>query len=444
MGWPKFVQNSWAATADGGLAVIAYAPTMVNAMAGGEQVQIAENTGYPFEEKIRLKISMKKPAAFPLALRIPGWCSNAVVRVNGKIQSGARAGSFFRVERKWKNGDAVEIHLPMPIQTLFGPSHAVAINRGPIVYSLKIGERWSVRTPDSLKMGFDEFEIHPTTPWNDALELNLTNPAASLTFTNFALPENPFDPKRPSVALLAKARQISGWTIGWRGTHAFEPPPSPVTSTNPLENVTLVPFGSQHLRVSWFPYLGTPSPVCDSFAENFDSSWCKRWTTFGGNWLARGGALRTVPASANGAKSLAMKTAFTNFTYEADVSVGASGDAGLIFRVSKPDIGADAYCGYYVSISSENSRLEFGWASNSWHEITGAPMNFTANQFYHLKIEARDSHFKIFVGDSNQPAIDVDDDHFSGGMIGVRDYCTDDKQSISGFAHLMVKELAAP
>jgi hypothetical protein len=37
--------------------------------------------------------------------------------------------------------------------------------------------------------------------------------------------------------------------------HAFEPPASPVVSTNSLENVTLVLFGSQHMRTSWFPCL---------------------------------------------------------------------------------------------------------------------------------------------------------------------------------------------
>ena len=55
MGWPKFVQNSWAATPDGGLALIAYGPTVVNSMVGGQQVQITEDTGYPFEEQVRLK-----------------------------------------------------------------------------------------------------------------------------------------------------------------------------------------------------------------------------------------------------------------------------------------------------------------------------------------------------------------------------------------------------
>ncbi len=58
-----------------------------------------------------------------------------------------------------------------------------------------------------------------------------------------------------------------------------------------------------------------------------------------------------------------METAFTNFTYEADVSVGPVGNAGLVFRVSKPDIGADAYCGYYIGIDAQNSELEFGYAS---------------------------------------------------------------------------------
>ena len=184
--------------------------------------------------------------------------------------------------------------------------------------------------------------------------------------------------------------------------------------------------------------------MCENFSEHFNPTWCQRWTTFGGNWYARNDALSTVAASANGAKALAMATAFTNFTYEGDVSVGDVGDAGLIFRVSKPDIGADAYCGYYVGINAQQSRVELGWASNSWHSITSAPMNFTANKSYHLKISAQGSHIKIFIGDADQPIIDVHDDHFASGMIGVRDYCSDGDQSLSSFSNLAVIEAAVP
>jgi hypothetical protein len=377
---------------------------------------------------------------FPLILRIPGWCSNATITVNGQLQSGVTPASFFRIQRTWTNGDQVVVNLPMPIQTLAGPSRAVAINRGPVVYSLKIGEQWTVRTPDPLDLGFDEFQVQSTTPWAYALQLNPTNPAASLTFTNFTTPANPFDPSEPSVELLAHARRLPAWTIGWRGTHAFEPPASPVASTNPLENITLVPFGSQHMRISWFPYLGVPSPKSGSFSESFDPTWSQRWTVFGGNWLARNGTLSTIPASANGAKALAMETAFTNFTYEADVSVSSVGNAGLLFRVSKPDIGTDAYCGYYVGINSKMSELEFGCASNSWNVITNVPMTFAANTFYRLKVQARGSRFKIYVGDGNQPVVEVDDHHFSSGMIGVRDYCNDGNRSFSSYSHLAANE----
>jgi hypothetical protein len=438
MGWPKFVQNSWAATADGGLAVLTYGPTVVNAMAGGKQVQITEDTGYPFEEQVRLQLSVSNAVAFPLLLRIPGWCSNATLTVNGQPQSGVAAGSFLRIARTWTNGDLVVANLPMPIQTLAGPGRAVAINRGPVVYSLKLGEQWTVRTPDPLGLGFDEFEVHPTTPWAYALQLNPSNPAVSLIFTNFATPTNPFDPAEPSVELIAQARPLADWTIGWLGTHAFEPPSSPVASTNPLETVTLVPFGAQHMRLSWLPYLGTPSPTSGSFTENFDSTWSQRWTVFGGNWSARNGTLSTVPGSANGAKALATQTAFTNFTYEGDVSVGAVGNAGLIFRVTRPDIGADAYCGYYAGINAQNARLEFGYASNSWHALTNVPMPFTANTFYHLKIQALGSHLRVFVNDTNQPLVDWHDSTFAGGMLGVRDYCTDGNQSLSSFSNLVV------
>ncbi|PYK07941.1 MAG: hypothetical protein DME65_15285, partial [Verrucomicrobia bacterium] len=400
MGWPKFIQNSWAATSDGGLALLTYGPTAVNAMAGGTQVQITEDTSYPFEEEVRLRISVSNSVTMPLVARIPGWCTNATVSVNGQTQSGVASGNFFRMTRTWTNGDLVVISLPMPIQTPSGPSSSVAIYRGPILYSLPAGENWTVRTPDPFGLGFDEFEVRPTTSWNYALQLDPANPSASLTPSRLTTPPNPFDPAQPSVSLSASAKQLPGWTIGWLGTQSFEPPVSPVTSTNSLLAVTLLPFGSQHLRVSWLPYLGVPSPTTRSFMENFDSTWSQRWTVFGGNWSARNSTLSTVPASANGVKALAMATAFTNFTYEADVLVGSLGNAGLIFRVTKPDIGADAYCGYYAGINSQNSRLEFGYANNSWHQITNVPMTIAANTFYHLKVQALGSRLRVFVTDT--------------------------------------------
>ena len=187
MGWPKFVENSWAATADGGLALIAYGPTVVNAMAGGRQVQITEDTAYPFEEQVRLSICVSNSATFPLVLRIPGWCTNATISVNDQPPSNPTAGSFFRIQRTWTNGDSVVVNLPMPIQTATGPGRTVAINRGPLVYSLRVGENWAIRTPDPFGLGFDEFQIRATTPWNYALQLNPAFPSASLTFTNFAI-----------------------------------------------------------------------------------------------------------------------------------------------------------------------------------------------------------------------------------------------------------------
>jgi hypothetical protein len=138
-----------------------------------------------------------------------------------------------------------------------------------------------------------------------------------------------------------------------------------------------------------------------------------------------------------------MKTAFNNLTYEGDARVGPVGDAGLIFRVSKPDIGADAYLGYYAGISAASAQFIFGYASNGWHAVASVPMTIASNTFYHLKIQASGASLKFFVTDTNTPILSTQDSHFAGGMVGVRDYCADPNQSLSGFANLVAIESAA-
>ena len=111
-GWPKFTQNLWYATHDGGLAAMVYSPCNVTAeVAGGVRVTIAERTQYPFDEQIRFEIRIDgrkvKTAEFPLRLRIPGWCKGATVAVNGQAVASPGKGSVAEVRRTWRTGDVV-------------------------------------------------------------------------------------------------------------------------------------------------------------------------------------------------------------------------------------------------------------------------------------------------------------------------------------------------
>ena len=107
-GWPKFTQNLWYATHDGGLAAMVYSPCNVTAeVAGGVRVTIAERTQYPFDEQIRFEIRIDgrkvKTAEFPLRLRIPGWCEGATVAVNGQAVASPGKGSVAEVRRAWRS-----------------------------------------------------------------------------------------------------------------------------------------------------------------------------------------------------------------------------------------------------------------------------------------------------------------------------------------------------
>ncbi|WP_160319699.1 family 16 glycoside hydrolase, partial [Paenibacillus xylanivorans] len=126
-------------------------------------------------------------------------------------------------------------------------------------------------------------------------------------------------------------------------------------------------------------------------------------------------------ASNPGAKAL-LDTNFSDVIYEADVTPGSTGNAGLVFRVSNPGTGADAYQGYYAGLDVPNQKVLIGKANNNWTSLSTASMSLTANTKYHVKIVAQDASIKVYVDDMTIPKINVTDSTYIGGSVGLRTY----------------------
>jgi len=255
--WPYFAESLWMAVPGNGLAAAFYAPSAVNAKVGdGAEVRITEATDYPFGEAVEFRLSPARPVQFPFLLRIPRWCEGARIEVNGEaLKVAAKPQSWVTLQRTWRGGDVVRLELPMKIQLTVWEKNknAVSVSRGPLMYSLKIGEKW-VRFG-----GTDEwpaYEVFPTTPWNYGLIVDQQEPAKSLAVAKKSGPlaDQPFDVNAAPIELSAQARKIPGWQM--EGGLVGELPQSPVKSAEPVETITLIPMGCARLRISAFPAIG--------------------------------------------------------------------------------------------------------------------------------------------------------------------------------------------
>jgi DUF1680 family protein len=252
-GWPYFAEHLWMATADNGLAAVLYAPSAVNAMVGeGTRIGILEDTAYPFGDHVDFTISMERPVEFPLYLRLPGWAANVRIMVNGGEVAGEFAGGQFAVlKRLWRHGDQVRLEFPTDIRVARWPriGDAVSVRRGPLWYSLKIGEEWK-RYGGTAQWPAEE--VLPTTPWNYGLVVNAANPAATVRVVSMKTPGyQPFMPEAAPIVLKARVRRIPGWQA--EGRMAGLVPPSPAEGAGPVEEVDLVPMGCARLRITVFP-----------------------------------------------------------------------------------------------------------------------------------------------------------------------------------------------
>ena len=264
-GWPYYTENLIYATPDNGLAAILYNTCKAKVKVGnGTEVTIQEQTNYPFEETIRFTLTTPENVTFPLYLRIPSWCKNASITVNGeKLNADLIAGKYARITREWSDADEIVLTVPMEINYRQWQvnKNSVSVDYGPLSLSLKIDEDYQQKDSRETAIGdskwqegadasaWPTYEIYPASSWNYALQTS-----ASITVERKEWPfnNNPFTLTTVPLEFKAKGRLIPEWKVDEYGLCGVLPYED-ARKAEAVDEITLIPMGAARLRIASFP-----------------------------------------------------------------------------------------------------------------------------------------------------------------------------------------------
>lgn len=246
---PLFCSRQWMKKGDNGIVAAMYAPSSFTTKLKGSknEITIQEETNYPFEETIRFRMKMKRSTPFSFWLRIPQWCKGASITVNGQAADiVCKAGTFVEVQRKFSDGDIIELKLPMKAKSVSMPYDGVAFERGPLVFSLNVKAQEEItetRELDGIK--FQSRILTPLSEWNyapvDTENIEVVN---SNDYSNI------WNPETTPVRLKVKAVTVTNWQL-YRDN--FTPYMPSVIRKGEEKVIELVPVGTTVLRMTVFP-----------------------------------------------------------------------------------------------------------------------------------------------------------------------------------------------
>ena len=213
---PNYIQAMWMTVPSGGIAAALYAPGEFETQVAGGTVKVTETTDYPFSSEIRIRVDAAPTTPFEMRLRLPRWCADPSVRVNGELQAVKATRGFASLNRAWKAGDEVRLDFPMkPAVTTMRDMNDFGRTRAYVSYG-------------PLLMAF----AYPEKDDNTALG---------------SLEEPVLDVGSVAAAKVTKAKVPAPWD--WR----VDAPLKLVCRDRAGRDLELVPYGCTKVRVSLFP-----------------------------------------------------------------------------------------------------------------------------------------------------------------------------------------------
>ena len=144
------------ATSENALWVNLYMGSDVTVTLSGADMQVHQTTTYPWDGNVVLDLGLQKPVRGEVRLRIPGWCKDYTLTVNGTAVQAPEEKGYAVLSRKWKDKDRIELILSMPVEVVAADPRVKedegkrAVQRGPIVYCME-----QVDNPE----GFDSLRL---------------------------------------------------------------------------------------------------------------------------------------------------------------------------------------------------------------------------------------------------------------------------------------------
>ena len=417
----------------------------------GVPVTLRQTTQYPWTSEVKLSVEPERETEFALCVRLPAWCAEPSLKLNGQTRTDFEAiRGYARLRRKWQPGDVLELSLPMTVQRVKAHPKVeadigrIALQRGPLIYCVEGADNGgdlrnlvippgtplrAQHLPDLLGsvtiLQGSALAVHRA-EWPDQLYL----PSAALPgVTNVEFTAIPY---------FANANRQPGEMLVWMAETTLkeeaQSAPRPavtqaqearieVKADHVLHPVSRYLTGACLEDVNHEVYGGIYSQMV--FGESFQEppiTAIKGFKAYGGSWRTRGEELDFSGTA--GDRLVSDLPLFADGEVGVEVFVGNDqlSNAGLIVRVNKPGAGVDNFDGYEIALNAKAQNVRLGRHRRNWELIRDVPCEVAVGQWVPLKIKLNGRALEIFVNGNSVLRHDDGDAALPSGTVGLRQF----------------------